>query len=55
LYNWISDAENKIEMKDGKLEKISVELLMIADKKYDRIPNIISTCGFYVTKTKWQY
>lgn len=50
----VSDSRNAIEMNGEQLENIPIELLMIADEKHIKVPNIISTCGFYITKNKWQ-
>ncbi len=49
----VSDSENLIEMKDGSKKNIPVELLITGYKKYDRIPNVLATCGFYIIKDKW--
>ena len=40
-------------MKDDNYLNIPVELLMTGYKVYDRIPNILSTCAFYLSKNKW--
>jgi hypothetical protein len=48
----LSDYPNIIEMKNGN-KNIPVELLIAAYKEYDKIPNILSTCAFYLSKNKW--
>ena len=48
----LSDYPNVIEMNSGDLN-IPVELLMTGYKSYDKIPNILSTCAFYLLKDKW--
>jgi hypothetical protein len=48
----LSDYLNVIEMKDGN-KNIPIELLMASYNKYDKIPNILSTCAFYILKNKW--
>jgi len=48
----LSDYPNVIEMKSGD-QHIPVELLMAGYKSYDKIPNILSTCAFYLSKDKW--
>jgi hypothetical protein len=48
----LSDYPNIIEMKNGN-ENIPIELLVSGYKKYDKIPNILSTCAFYISKDKW--
>jgi hypothetical protein len=48
----LSDYPNIIEMKNGN-KNIPVELLMAGYKNYDKIPNILSTCAFYISKNKW--
>ena len=49
----LSDYPNEIEMKDDNYLNIPVELLMTGYKVYDKIPNILSTCAFYLSKNKW--
>ena len=48
----LSDYQNIIEMGDGN-KNIPVEFIMAGYKEYDEIPNILSTCGFYLLKDKW--
>ena len=48
----VSDSPNVIEMNDGTLG-IPVELLIAADNKFVKMPNILSTCGFYILKNEW--
>ncbi|MCS4533828.1 suppressor of fused domain protein [Neisseria montereyensis] len=50
----VSHFPNPIELKDGGTKNISVEILMSGLKIYDNIPNILATCGFYITKNKWE-
>jgi hypothetical protein len=49
----ISDHPNLIEMKRGEKDNISIELLITGYKDFDKVPNILSTCGFYIIKDKW--
>lgn len=44
----VSDCPNIIEMKDGSTINIPVELLIAAYKDFEKAPNILSTCGFYM-------
>jgi hypothetical protein len=48
----LSDYKNIIEMKNGN-ENIPIEIVMAGYKEYDNIPNVLSTCGFYISKDKW--
>ena len=48
----LSDYPNVVEMKDSR-KNIPIELLILGYKKYESIPNILSTCAFYVLKDKW--
>jgi hypothetical protein len=48
----LSDHPNKVEMKNGN-KNIPIELLITSYKKFDKIPNILSTCAFYLLKDKW--
>lgn len=49
----ISDYSNKIEMKDDSVKNIPIEFLISGYKKFEKISNIISTCGFYLSKNGW--
>ena len=48
----ISDFPNLIDMKVGE-ENIPVELLITGYKEFDKVPNILSTCGFFIMKNRW--
>jgi hypothetical protein len=48
----LSDYQNIIEMKNGS-KNIPIELLISGYKKHDKMPNILSTCAFYILKDKW--
>jgi hypothetical protein len=48
----LSDYPNIVEMENGN-KNIPVEMLMTGYKVYDKIPNILSTCAFYISKNKW--
>ncbi|RZM03126.1 MAG: hypothetical protein EOO88_56710, partial [Pedobacter sp.] len=45
----LSDYENLVGGKN-----IPVELLMTGYKKFDKVKNILSTCGFYIIKDKFE-
>jgi hypothetical protein len=49
----ISDHPNLIEMKSGEMNNISIELLITGYKDFDKVPDILSTCGFYIIKDNW--
>ncbi|MDH7460600.1 suppressor of fused domain protein [Chitinophagaceae bacterium 26-R-25] len=49
----LSDFPNEIEQKSGAIKNIPIELLITGYKEYDKASNIISTCGFYISKNKW--
>jgi hypothetical protein len=40
-------------MKDGSFKNLPVELMMAGYKLFDKIPNILSSCAFYLIKNKW--
>lgn len=46
----VSDYPNNIEGSDGGVLNMPVELLMVGYKHYDKVPNILSTVSFYITK-----
>ncbi len=48
----LSDFENNIDFNDGT-RNIPIEILMSGNEIYEKIPNILSTCGFYLAKNKW--
>ena len=50
----LSDYSNEIKMNDGSLKNVPIEFLMTGYKTFDKVPNIISTCGFYLRKNKWE-
>lgn len=50
----VSDFKNLIETKEGNKTNIPVELLMAGYKKYEKIPEILSTCGFFIIKDNWE-
>ena len=49
----LSDYPNEIEMKNKEQKNIPVEFLISGYKKFEKIPNILSTSGFYLSKDKW--
>lgn len=55
FYNSIGVANypNIIEMNDGVNKDISVQLIIIGYKKYEKIPNILATTSFYIIKNNW--
>ncbi len=50
----LSDYPNYIELNDGQKKNVPVELIMTGYRKYDKVANILSTCGFYLMKDKYQ-
>jgi hypothetical protein len=48
----LSNYDNIVEMKNGN-KNIPIELLMTANAKYDNVPNILSTCCFYIIKDNY--
>lgn len=49
----LSDHPNEIELSDGSLKNIPVELLIAGNNSHPQWANILSTAGFFVTKNKW--
>lgn len=49
----LSGYPNPINIKDGSVANIPVELLMAGYKEYEQIPNILSTASFFIIKNKW--
>lgn len=47
----VSDVPLKI---NNENQSFRLELVSGADKKYTEAPNILSTCGFYITKDEWE-
>lgn len=50
----LSDYPNHIELNDGQKKNVPVELIMTGYKDHDKVANILSTCGFYIMKDKYQ-
>lgn len=50
----VSDHPNEIAMKSGENKNVPVELLLAGYKKFDQLPNVLSTAAFYITKDKWK-
>jgi hypothetical protein len=48
----LSNYDNIVEMKNGN-KNVPIELLMATNIKYDKVPNILSTCCFYVIKDNY--
>lgn len=53
FYATIGVSENNVVIK-GKEQGFALELLMGGDQKFEQVPNILSTCGFYIVKDKWE-
>lgn len=49
----VANYPNIIEMNDGVLKDISVELIITGYKKFEKTPNILATASFYITKNNW--
>ena len=49
----LSDYQNLIKMNDNSEKNIPIELLMAGYKNFEQVSNILSTCGFYISKNKW--
>ena len=49
----LSDHPNAVEMKNGEHKNVPIELLMSGYSNFEKIPNILSTCGFYMLKNQW--
>ncbi|MGI9542390.1 MAG: suppressor of fused domain protein [Cyclobacteriaceae bacterium] len=47
----VSDATLKI---GGEEQSFRLELVIGGDRTLKKIPNILSTCGFYITKDEWE-
>ncbi len=50
----LSSYPNEIKMKDNSQKNIPIEFLMTGYDSFDRVPNIISTSGFFLSKNKWK-
>ncbi|WP_103867569.1 suppressor of fused domain protein [Aquimarina sp. I32.4] len=48
----LSDYDNIIEFNDGN-RNVPIEILIVGKQKDNKLPNILSTCGFYVSKNRW--
>ncbi len=49
----VSESNNLVRQQDGNFKNVPVELLMTGYEPFDSIPNILVTCGFYITKNQW--
>lgn len=49
----LSDYPNKIEMNDGTLKNVPIELMIAGNDSSSKWANILSTAGFFVTKNSW--
>lgn len=49
----LSDYPNEIEMNNGSLKNVPIELIMAGNNSGSKWANILSSAGFFVTKNKW--
>ncbi|TZG00039.1 suppressor of fused domain protein (plasmid) [Chryseobacterium panacisoli] len=50
----VSDHPNRIEMNDGNLKNIPIELLICGYKEFDMLSDILTIAGFFITKKGWE-
>lgn len=53
FYGTLGVSQENVSI-NGVAQNFALELLIGGDKSLPNIPNILSTCGFYITKNKWE-
>ena len=50
----VCESPNMIEQNNDSFKDIPIELLMTGYESFEKVPNILSTCAFYIIKDKWE-
>ncbi len=50
----LSDYPNMVEVNNGEKRNIPIEFIFTASKAYEKVPNILAACAFYIMKDKYE-